>query len=98
MLELLSHAVCDSMENPRSGRADQRRPGVVGPVGRVRDGMAPPATLWFLVGGHVVPRNGTTRLQRAVDFSEPQPLASRRVDPGGAAAHTAGINPAARRI
>ena len=26
-------------KNPRSGRADQGRPGVVGPVGRVRDGM-----------------------------------------------------------
>src|SRR5437588_8932640 len=47
MLELLSHAVCDSMENPRSGRADQGRPGVVGPVGQVRDGMAPPAACWF---------------------------------------------------
>src|SRR5437763_6597048 len=30
-------------KNPRSRRADQGRPGVVGPVGRVRDGMAPPA-------------------------------------------------------
>jgi len=29
------------MEKPRSGRADQGRPGVVGPAGRVRDGNGP---------------------------------------------------------
>src|SRR6266849_1251364 len=45
MFDLLSQAVCARMKNPRSGRADQGRPGVVGPVGRVRDGMAPPAAL-----------------------------------------------------
>src|SRR5437879_4449453 len=43
MVDLLIQAVCGRMKNPRTGRADQGRPGVVGPVGRVRDGMAPPA-------------------------------------------------------